>query len=468
MNFMVTLALFGWIPVAVIIFAMLPPRRAVIVSFLAAWMFLPPTGLSIAGLPDYDKATAAALGVLLGVAMFDVNRLTSLRFRLLDIPMLTWCLCPFLTALSNGLGAYEGLSAVLEQTVKWGVPYMIGRAYLQTAADMRELAVLVFLSGLVYVPFCLWEVRMSPNLNWQVYGFGGTGITYSQELGKWGSRPRVFMGNGLAVGMFMTTASVIGVWLWSTRSIHRIWSIPSGYLVVLLVSTAILCKNLGALFLLFLGITVLFAVKWARTPVPVYLLILAAPVYMGVRGAGTWSATPMVAAASMVHPARGRSLNTRLINENRLVDKALDRAVLGWGRWGRGRVYNEKGQDISITDGLWVITLGRTGLVGLVALTCVQLLPVLLVARRYPVHSWARPPTAPVAVVAVAVALYSIDNLFNAMLNPLPGVAIGGLVCLVAQRAHHHGLGRVESQGLPGPTARSAMGMSSRPDPSGG
>jgi len=116
-----------------------------------------------------------------------------------------------------------------------------------------------------------------------------------------------------------------------------------------------------------------------------------------------------------------------------LVAKALERPVFGWGEWGRARVYRKSdGKDIVTTDGLWIIALGNTGIVGLAAVTSALLLPVLAILRRYPARLWTHPAVAPCAVLAVLAALYMIDNLFNAMLNPIYLVTIGGIVSLVA------------------------------------
>jgi len=264
MTFMVPLALFGWIPAVALIFWALPPRRAMIVSFLLAWMFLPQAGYSIPGLPDYTKVSATSLGVLLSTLLVMPRALTSLRLGWLDVPMLVWCFCPFASSVSNGLGVYDGLSAVVDQGFKWGLPYMLGRAYLRSLRDLRELAILLFISGLVYAPFCLWEIRMSPNLNYYLYGFGGMGTSYLEEFGKWGSRPHVFMGNALAAGMFMTAASLTGIWMWSTGSLKRLWGLPTGPLVLVLVLITIGCKNLGALSVLVLGLAAVFSAKWFR------------------------------------------------------------------------------------------------------------------------------------------------------------------------------------------------------------
>lgn len=432
---MALMALLCWIPAVLLVFTVLPPRRAVMVSFLFAWLFLPPTGYAIPGFPDYTKVSATNVGVLFATAMFNLDRLLSFRPRLLDGPMLIWCVCPFATSLSNGLGAYDGLSAAVEHTITWGLPYLIGRLYLTDLRALRELAVLIFVGGLAYMPLCLWEIRMSPNLGHYVYGVAGSGIAYAAELGKWGSRPRVFMGTGLAVGMFMTAASLTGIWLWTTGSLKRLWGFPTSLPVPLLVLTTLGCKNLGALCLLFFGVAALFAVKWFRTRALVYLLIASPVLYMTVRATGRWSATPLVDAAAIVHERRAASMQFRLDNEGLLVAKALMRPVFGWGKWGRARAYREDGRDISVPDGLWVIALGTTGIIGLVAVTSALLLPVLVFLWRYPTRLWVHTAVAPSAALAVLVALYMIDNLFNAMFNPIYVISAGGLVCVAAPHA---------------------------------
>lgn len=65
-----------------------------------------------------------------------------------------------------------------------------------------------------------------------------------------------------------------------------------------------------------------------------------------------------------------------------------------------------------------------------------MLLPVLLVVRKLPIKQWSHKETAPVAVFAVIITLYALDNLMNAMLNPIFVLAIGGVsgFCLLSQR----------------------------------
>src|SRR5438105_15401416 len=95
MGFLVPLTLFGWIPCVLALFALLPPRRAVITAFLAAWLFLPMAGYKVPGLPGYTKMSATALGVLMGAAIFDTDRLLAFRPRWIDVPRILWRTSPF-------------------------------------------------------------------------------------------------------------------------------------------------------------------------------------------------------------------------------------------------------------------------------------------------------------------------------------------------------------------------------------
>ena len=64
-----------------------------------------------------------------------------------------------MSAVTNGLGAWDGMSAVLEQFTLFGIPYYIGRVYFNDWEGFRELGVAIFLGGVIYVPLCLFEIR---------------------------------------------------------------------------------------------------------------------------------------------------------------------------------------------------------------------------------------------------------------------------------------------------------------------
>lgn len=423
MTPLVPLALFGSMLLGCMLFAFMRPHRAVIVAFLGAWLFLPAAGYEFSGLPDFTKTTATCVGALLGLALWAPGRLLSLRPHWADLPMGVWCAAPFVSSIANDLGLYDGLAGIFDRSIQWGIPYLIGRVCFRDWRSLRELGIGIFIGGLVYVPLCLYEIRMSPQLHNIVYGFAP----------KWGNvhrgggwRPMVFMKDGLMLGMWMTTASVMGAWLWYSGGLRRVAGLPCGLLLGLLLATTVLCKSAGALLLLSAGLSVLWIAKQWNSRVVLVLLLASAPVYMISRTLGGWSGAELLQGARLISDERAASLETRLVNENVLSSRALQRPVFGWGGWGRNRPSVEVAGR-TITDGLWIIALGRNGVVGLAAVTLVQLLPAWLVIRRFRPSAWTQPAFGAPVAMAMMLILYCIDNIANGMVNPIFMVMAGAL-----------------------------------------
>lgn len=429
MSLLVPIALLGWIPLVLALFSVMPARRAVLVAFLLAWLFLPIAGYEFQGLPNFTKMSATSMGVLLGITLFDARRLAELRWAWHDLPMLTWLAVPMASSLHNGLGVYDGISAVFEQAITWGVPYYIGRLYFSNLAGLRELAAGIFIGGLIYVPLCLYEIRMSPQLHTLVYGFHQHIFQQSARYGGW--RPTVFMQHGLAVGMWMAVASLLGVWLWQTRALRRVYSVPMSLLVPPLLVTTVMCKSIGALGLLVGGVGALAFAHMTRTARVMCLLVAVAPIYLTARIGMGWDAMNVVDAIAQVQSERAASLEVRLINERYITQQALAQPLFGWGRWGGYRDVDELDGKV-VTDSLWIITLGQTGVVGLVCLTVVIVLPAVLLMYRTGMRGWHWPELAPAAGLAVMLLLFMIDSMFNSMLNPIYLLAGGGLAGLDA------------------------------------
>lgn len=429
MSFTVPLALYGWPFVVFAMFLSLKPRTVVVASFIGAWLFLPMAGYNFPGFGEWTKTTATTATVLLAVSIFDAGRLIAFRPQWFDLPMLVWCLVPFATSLANDLGAYDGASMTLRQGLTWGVPYLIGRLYFADPEGIRVLAVGIFVGGLLYVPLCLYEIRMSPQLHRTVYGYHQHSFESAIRFG--GFRPTVFMQHGLAVGMWMTTTTLVGVWLWSSGAVRRLGGIPAGWLVGVLLVTTILCKSMMAVLLLVAGLGTLYATRIFRTSVPYLSLLAFPPIYMLVRSTGRWSADVLVAMAEIMGGGeRTYSLRHRLASERGLVQHAWDQPILGWGGWNRAIPQGDAGWVDGfriITDAQWTLAFGMHGLVGLISLNVVLLLPAFLLWRRQPIKSWAHPGAAAAVALAMVLIVYSIDNLMNAMQNPIYLLAAGGL-----------------------------------------
>lgn len=426
MIFLVPIALFGWIPLVICLFMMLPPRRAVIVSFLLAWLFLPMAGFSIAGLPDYTKMSATCAGVLLGAALFDADRVLSFRFKWVDLPIAIFCVSPFFTSVVNGLGAYDGCSIVLRQSVAWGLPYLIGRVYFSDLDGIRELAIGIFIGGLIYVPLCWLEIRLSPQLHAWVYGYHQHSFLQTMRFG--GFRPMVFMQHGLMVSMWMALTALVGYALWWSRSITQIWNIPSLLLVLALGVTALMCKSSYAILLLSAGAAALFLTQITRTRLFVIALVLFPPTFIALRASLVFDGMALVELVNRnMGDERAHSIWTRVSNENQLSAKALEQPVFGWGTWGDARIQGDTGGTDGVIDSLWIIVLGTQGLVGLGALIAMLLLPMCLVLYDYRPEMWSHPRVAPLAALALVLVLYMFDHLMNAMVNPIFMLACGAV-----------------------------------------
>lgn len=433
----------GWVVVMVGAFPSFRPRRGVLVTVLLGMLFLPELREEFALGPfHFGKYHAISYAALLGALLFDSEHLLAGRPRLIDVPMILWCLCPIPSVLTNdpppdGSAALrDALAQTWGQIVTFGVPYLLGRVYFSDREGVRDLALGVVVAAAVYVPLCLFEARMSPQLHRMVYGYSQH--SFAQTIRFGGYRPMVFLPHGLALGLFMTSAALIAAWMWWTGALTAETSPEHpdgkrrGYLPLALVPTAVLLKSAGALALGFVGGCVLWlgrATGWRGWLV---LLAAAPALYVSVRASGEWTGESVVAfVAENVEEDRARSLEFRLNNENLLVKKALDRPAFGWGGWGRNRVINEEtGRDQTVTDGLWVIALGDRGLVGLLALGAALLLPVLRFAALHPAEAWSARAVAPAAALAVVLALWSIDSLMNAMVLPVYLLIAGALAGL--------------------------------------
>jgi hypothetical protein len=192
--------------------------------------------------------------------------------------------------------------------------------------------------------------------------------------------------------------------------------------------TTIFCKSTGAIVLMMAGLGCLFAIRKLGRATPIVFLCVPAVVYPMLRAGSYWDGMQMVhIAESTVGRERAQSLEFRLQNEDILSTKALQRYWWGWGRFGRSRVLNEYGKDISTTDGEWIIALGESGVIGLAAVTMIYILPPIRLWWRLKGPLWSDPSFAAICAFAVILTLYSIDNILNAMLNPVITAVIGGV-----------------------------------------
>ena len=431
MSFLIPVAMFGFIPFVYWLYTRLPGRRAALVAFLLAWMFLPNFTYGFPGLPEYDKTFAASVAVLSATFFFDRQRLLAFRWSWGDALMLFWCLTPLLASLANGLGLYDGLSAFKNYLAAWAAPWLIGRLYVNDEEGVRDLLWGLFLGALIYAPLCWIEMVMSPQLHHWVYGYHAH--SFLQSVRAIGYRPTVFMQHGLMVGMWMAGGSLAGLVLWRwDHSVQRLFGIPFKYLVGFVVATFVACQSMGALSLLLIGLAVIALSRRFRWRFALAAIVLLPVLAVSMKIAGLWSGQGIVNLAARISGERAASFEYRVINEEMLVRKAQARPVFGWGGWGRSRIYDVEGNDISVTDSYWIIIFGETGSLGLLAFAGIIAVPVLAFLRRYPPGRWQDVAVARAVPLATILALYFIDCLVNDMKSPLYVLIAGTLISLVA------------------------------------
>ena len=124
--------------------------------------------------------------------------------------------------------------------------------------------------------------------------------------------------------------------------------------------------------------------------------------------------------------ARPESLDFHLQNEDKLVARAMGRPVFGKPGLDRSLGRDDHGLDVGVIDGMeYRAAAGRPcradGSMRGGAAASRSVLPA------FPARTVARPGPHCAAVFAVLVALFMIDCLLNAMINPVYLLAAGGL-----------------------------------------
>ncbi len=427
-SILVPLALLGFVPFGLLLFAFLPARRAVAAIWILGWVFLPPAAkYPLPGLPDYTKFHAIALTALIGSLIFDGKTYIKFRPAWYDLPALAFMLFPFMSSITNDLGVNDALSSIFNNFILWYAPYFLGRLYFSDLAGIRELALWILAGTILCIPLCIIEMKFSPQLNRWVYGYHQhPAFDQTRRYGGW--RPMLFMQHGLMVGLWMSVGTLIATVMWMSGSLKRFLMLPISVWAVTLGLTTVMCRSFGALALLAIGLLVASIAKQARVPLLVLTFTLLPVGYVTTRGTGLWDGSELVSLSNSIAGAqRGGSLEFRMKSENALIHHALKQPMFGWGGWNRNRPDRRDTGHFVATDGLWVITLGQRGLMGLIAFMMIFLLPPMLFLWRWGMVGIAHPWLASAMAMCLAMLMFINDSLFNSMINPIYTVAAGGL-----------------------------------------
>jgi hypothetical protein len=451
-NWFAMLALLAWPIFAVALYQARPLAAATIWTVLGAFLLLP-VGAAIKlapGIPQLDKFSVSNLAALVGYMWAGRSIRFCTRLGVAEILIVMIIIGPFITSELNGdairigatflpsVGHYEALSAAVSQFISL-IPFFVARQVLRTASSTTQILRALVGACLIYSVLMLFEIRMSPQLHAWVYGYTPS-ENFIQEMRDGGFRPAVFTGHGLLAALFTMTATVAAAALWRTKA--RVWQLPIGGVTAYLAAILLLCKSMGALLY---GLALVPLVRFFRPQLQLRIAIVLAAFALSYPLLRTLDLVPieaMVNIARSVNPERADSLGFRFNQETPLLERAAQRMLFGWGRFGRSRIYSDTGKDISITDGRWIITLGQFGLFGFIAEFGLLVLPVFqagaAIRNTRDAHDKVH-----LAALSLILAINAIDLLPNATLIPWTWILAGAL------------LGRVEAlQASARPTVR--------------
>lgn len=491
-NLLAHIVLLAWPLVIYAMFRTMPLERALIWSILGGYMLLPEaTAIDPPMFPALNKVTLPNLTALVVIMIVLGRRIAPLPESFLGKALIAlFILSPVVTALNNaepirfgtymignmtvqgsdpdirapipGLTPYDAIAFVGNQLFLM-LPFFLARQFLATAETLREIVVALVIAALIYSIPMWYEVRFSPQLHTMVYGFFQH--DFSQAIRQGGFRPFVFMPHGLWVAFFALMALVAATALarHATPEERPRRMLIAVYLGALLLA----CKTLGAnLFALALLPMVLFLnVRWqVRIAAMAGAAAVAFPLLRGLGLAPVWQFHALVAAYDA---ERAQSFVFRLINENRLLERAAEKPLFGWGSWGRNLIHDPMtGQVQTISDGHWIIVIGTHGWLGYIATFGLLALP--LAAMWWAVRKVPDAQLSPwIGPLALLLGANMVDLIPNATLVPLTWLIAGALLghAELLQRARQDAR-RAELERSFG-TARAGLLATARPSATG-
>ncbi|AOL22395.1 O-antigen ligase like membrane protein [Erythrobacter litoralis] len=423
-----------WPAVTLALFAKLRPAHALIWSLLGGYLVLPVnTRFDISGIPALDKTSIPSIAALIGALLFVgpvVLRLPR-KWWLMGL-MALYVLSPMLTVLTNpdplvfgsvmlpGLKPYDAFSAAAYNGVDL-IPFLLGYNMLQTDRSHDYLLRALVAAMLCYSLLMLIEIRLSPQLHTWIYGFFPH--SFGQQMRDGGFRPVVFLGHGLLVAILTSMTIIAAAYI--ARQRGQILGVSAWFWLAYLMGIMVLCKSLGALILTIAALPVALFMRREAIRLICALIAITVLVYPMMRGADVVPVQALADQVAAANSERASSFQTRIDNENSLLERAGQRFLFGWGGYGRNRIYDEDtGKDLSITDGTWVIVIGNSGWIGYISTFGLLCLPML--------RTWWRgsPLSAASAALSLIMVVNLLDLLPNSSLTPLTWLLAGTLAAI--------------------------------------
>jgi hypothetical protein len=427
-----------FVPVSIAFFFATTPQRAAVWTVLGYELFMPEVAsFKFPLMPYLDKHNLPYVCIMIGCLLKCPGKVTRVPkerwFVVLTIVVIVGGL---LTSWTNrdpahrefmlpplpGLDLKDGCSLAITLFTTTALPFYVGYALFRTGVDLRALLAGFAAGSFIYIPFELWEIRFSPNIHRLVYGFFQDAF---DETMRWGGyRPLVFMKHGLALARFSVVATMAAfVFGPKPRSVFGIpWKVGKWILATMLV----LCKSTGAIIFAAFSLPLLTRNKPKRTLRVALVLASIVLLYPALRLSELFPTTQIVQLSNSTMGAdRTSSIDFRFHCEESLLARARERAVFGWGSYGRNFSYDMHGRP-TVSDGQWIILFGMFGVVGFAAAFGILLAPIFRCRKN--MRAIADPDDQKlVAGACLILAIIAADLLPNGMWGYYPYLLAGAL-----------------------------------------
>lgn len=409
----------------------------VILALIVPYLVLPAkTVIDLPLIPPLDKYSIPIFTIV--VLLYNHPRANHFKpkNKVIWLFFLGFILSPFLTFLTNsspisfgpksipGLGFMDCVSMIVENFTRYYLPFFLGAMFITSDGSNRTLVRIIAGSVLIYSIPMLWEVRMSPQLQKDIYGYA---LQWAQQMRQGGFRPSVFLGHGLLVAMLAAQGFICALILAKSRD-KKLFRLNLMACSVYLLVVIILCKTLAALIYAVVFGAVIFFLK--RKPIVlvalvVSFIVLSYPIMKPTLIPTDW----LLEQAYDFDPERGQSLGFRFENEEDLLNRANLKPFLGWGGWGRAFDYNEQGLKTTTADGIWIIVFGAEGWLGYLLKFGLPFIAIFAVYRALNSERSTSPEKISfyTAGLCIVVAMNLIDSLPNSSLSTISFLVAGAI-----------------------------------------
>lgn len=387
-NIFAILVFYSWPLIVYWMVSRYKPKKAIFMAITLAILLLPNDySFDLPMVPPIDRSSLTSVSLAI-ILFFSGKRFQIFPSSLPSKIIIGFLVSIFITSMLNsdyialghlfipGLTYYDALSETI-RAVLLLMPYFLGRAFLNDVKDNESIFKLLVVFALFYSILMLGEIRLSPNFQFFVYGYST--IDFLQQIREGGYRPTVFFGHGLGLAFWLSTCITAALALRKNKV--RIGMFSASQVVIYLIIVLVLSKTWSALVYAFLAMFLLFnfvpykQIKWSLILVAIMML------YPVTKTFDIFPDKEIVSNIQQYSYERAQSLEFRFQNEDILLEKALQKPFFGWGGWGRARVYDKTGRDISVTDGKWIIDLGNNGSIGFILIYSLYFVTLLYSLR---------------------------------------------------------------------------------------